>query len=77
MTALVVIAAALVGAGVAVGVGCWQARLALGLWLEHQRQLRQPPAPAAAPELGEVLKRLDAVELKVSQHDVARLAGRR
>lgn len=77
MTALVVIAAALVGAGVAVGVGAWQARLALATWLEHQRQARQPVAPAEAPELGEVLKRLDALELKVAQHDVARLTGRR
>lgn len=77
MTALVVIAAALVGAGVAVGVGAWQARLALGMWLEHQRQARQPVAPAESPDLAEVLKRLDAVELKTAQHDVARLAGRR
>lgn len=77
MTALVVIAAALLAAGVAVGVAAWQARLALATWLEHQRQLQQPAAPAASPDLGEVLKRLDALELKVAQHDVARLTGRR
>ena len=75
MTALVVIAAALVGAGVAVGVAAWQGRLALSMWLEHQRQARQPPTSAPAPD--ELLKRLDALELKVAQHDVARLTGRR
>jgi hypothetical protein len=75
VTALVVIAAALVGTGVAVGVAAWQARLALGMWLEHQRQAQQPLPSAPAPD--EVLKRLDALELKVAQHDVARLTGRR
>jgi hypothetical protein len=76
VTALVVIAAALVAAGVAVGVAAWQARLALSMWLAHQRQLQQPP-PAAPPAPDEVLRRLDALELKVAQHDVARLTGRR
>lgn len=76
MTALVIIAAALLASAVAVGVAAWQARVALGMWLEHQRQLRQP-APSAPAASDEVLKRLEAVELKVAQHDVARLAGRR
>lgn len=76
MTALVVIAAALVGTGMAVGVAAWQARLALGMWLQHQRQAQQPPPPAA-PAPDEVLRRLDALELKVAQHDVSRLTGRR
>jgi hypothetical protein len=75
VTALVVIGAALAGTGVAVGVAAWQARLALGMWLEHQRQAQQPPPSAPAPD--EVLRRLDALELKVAQHDVQRLTGRR
>lgn len=76
MTALVVIAAALASTALGVGLFAWQARLALGMWLAHQQRLQQPP-PAAPPAPDEVLKRLDALELKVAQHDVARLAGRR
>jgi type IV secretory pathway TrbD component len=76
VTALVVIAAALASTALGVGLLSWQARLALGMWLVHQQRLQQPP-PAAPPAPDEVLKRLDALELKVAQHDVARLAGRR
>jgi hypothetical protein len=74
LSALAVVAG--LGLGLGLSVAAWQARLALGMYLAHLREVDKPAAPPVALD-GALVERLTTIEGDLARLKVERLAGRR
>lgn len=74
MSALAVVAG--LGLGLGLSVVAWQARVALGMWLAHQREADKPATPTVMTDAA-LVERITALENDLARLKMERLAGRR